>query len=702
MARYQTGRSEAQLERAFLHALADGRDPPLAPTIQDIERYADAWADLVPADVPLRAELAHRLGQKYHFTRSVVPTMRAVLGVDEPGVDAAYRRMHQAPIASIFADRLRLRDRLRWYRSRLAARLESLPPFWAAFSLTLTETVGAGVVALPIALAGIGPLAGIGVLAVFGAVNVVTIVALVEAITRTGSMRYGTSYFGRLVDDLLGRLSSVTVTIALLGVNVLALMALATGFASVLSEATSVGTPVWVALLFAVVILIVRRESLDSTVASALVVGAMNLILIAALVGLGLAHVQPELLLAGGIPPFDGRALDGGVMTLVFGVVMASYFGHASAGNAAKLVLRRDPGGRSLLWGNVAAMVGVVAIYSAVVLAINGSVAADRLVGFEGTAITPLAEVAGPLVLVLGSLYVVLAMGMTSLHMALGIYNQTGELVGAWQARRPTARAVSAWGLPLLRSTPVLLVFIAVELMLVSGHASFSAPLSLVGALAVPALGGAFPMLLLAASRRRGECVPRTSWRVLGAWPVVLSVFGIYAGAVALHGLVIWDGPLERVAALLAALIIVVVGLVTWHRGAFRPRMVIELRSTDHSSQATLSVVATGRSLSAAVHVNGMREPLAAANGEVVIDDGRRLGSLEVRVPAHETDELKVWTHRIGPAGESTPWPSRVEVDAAGSVRRIHIDEGRDSAVVPVTRGAISVRLAPTTPEART
>ena len=60
-------------------------------------------------------------------------------------------------LASIFGEQLRLSERLRWRWSRLASQLEHLPPFWTAFALVLTETVGAGILAMPIALAGVGP-----------------------------------------------------------------------------------------------------------------------------------------------------------------------------------------------------------------------------------------------------------------------------------------------------------------------------------------------------------------------------------------------------------------------------------------------------------------------------------------------------------------------------------------------------------------
>ena len=67
---------------AFLEAFTLGREPPLRPSMQDLERYAPQWADLVPANPRLCAALAHLLGEKYVFTRQAVPGIRAVLGLD--------------------------------------------------------------------------------------------------------------------------------------------------------------------------------------------------------------------------------------------------------------------------------------------------------------------------------------------------------------------------------------------------------------------------------------------------------------------------------------------------------------------------------------------------------------------------------------------------------------------------------------------
>jgi len=83
---------EAANERdlAFLEAFSLGREPPLRPTIQDLERYASHWAPLVPDNPQLRAALAHLFGRKYEFTHKAVPSIRAALGLDTDAVQRAY------------------------------------------------------------------------------------------------------------------------------------------------------------------------------------------------------------------------------------------------------------------------------------------------------------------------------------------------------------------------------------------------------------------------------------------------------------------------------------------------------------------------------------------------------------------------------------------------------------------------------------
>ena len=294
---FLTEAAAQERELAFLEAFALGRDPPLRPTIQDLERHSHEWAALVPRNPRVQAAVGRRLGQKYALSREAVPGVRGALGLDEPEVKQAFERLYREPVETIFAVRTGIADRLRWVWSALAARLESLPPFWTAYSLTLTETVGATILALPIALAAVGPLPGVAILIVLGLVNVLTVAFLAEAISRSGTIRYGSAFFGRVVADYLGRGGSLVLTFGLFALCVLVLPVFYIGFARTLEDATSVPAAAWVAFLFLIGLYNLRRESLNSTIASALVVGAVNILLIVTLSLLGFAHARSDNLL---------------------------------------------------------------------------------------------------------------------------------------------------------------------------------------------------------------------------------------------------------------------------------------------------------------------------------------------------------------------------------------------------------------------
>ena len=193
MTPFRFEQTAADDELAFITAFSEGQDPPRKPSIQDLEHFAVQWADLIPREPRMQAAVAHTLGAKYRFTHQAAPGIRSALGLDERPVQDTFLKQYGAPIASIYQRRPDLPERLRWAWAGLAHRLESLPPFWTSFALTLTETVGAGILALPIALAGIGPLPGILLMIVLGLVNVVTVIAAAEAASaqRDGALRFG-------------------------------------------------------------------------------------------------------------------------------------------------------------------------------------------------------------------------------------------------------------------------------------------------------------------------------------------------------------------------------------------------------------------------------------------------------------------------------------------------------------------------------
>lgn len=644
----------AQRESEFLAALAAGREVRDVPRVHELERYAADWAPLVPAQPALRAAIAQRLGDEERLPRERIPRLRAALGLDEPATLAAFESATGRPLDSIYVARTATAEGLAWRRAALAERLERMPPFWIAFALTLTECVGAGILALPVAMAGIGPLGAVILIAVFGGVNVLTVAALAEAITRTGAMRYGSAYFGTLVGEHFGRAGVALLSLAVLALNAAMLMVALIGFGAVLSSIVGLPLWLWATALFAVNLLLLARERLDATIASAVVVGAINITLIVALCAIALTYAQGANFDHVNVPLLDGRPVDTSVLALVFGVALLAFFGHTSAANSAQVVLERDPSGRALVRGNVAALGVATVLYALTALAFGGALSPRVLEGAAGTALEPLADRTGTVVEILGSVFAVLAIGMGSVYASLGLYNQAVE----WrpQAGRWRRFAVGAAG-------PVLL-YAAVLALIGTDRQSFTTPLGYAGALTVPLLGGVMPMVLIVASRRRGERVPPSApwWR--GHPLVALVVAAVFLAAVVVHGALIWDEPVARVAAFLVAGLMVLAIGGAWRLGAFRRRSVIELRREPERDLGALSVTLAGATAAPAITLDG-RDTTPGP-----FDRFSRLREAEIALPAGAPREVHVWAHRVSPEGASEPVPVTVDVQEGHVVVR--------------------------------
>ena len=929
MERFLSEEAAQERDLAFLEAFALGREPPLRPTIQDLERYAQQWASLVPDNPRVRAALAHLLSQKYRFSYQAVPGIRAALGLEEEAVKQAYQRLYGQPLATIFTPQAKPLDRLRWAWAALAKWLESLPPFWTAFSLTVTETVGAGILALPIALAGVGPLAGVVLLIVLGVVNVFTIAAMAEAVARSGTIRYGSAYTGRVVANYLGRAGAIVLVIGLAVLNFLVLLSYYTGFATFMADVTRVPAMAWCALLFLVGLYFLRRESLNATIALALMVGAVNIGVVIILSLLAFAHVRAENLLYVNVPFLGGRPFEPSILGLIFGVILTAYFGHMSLSNCAQVVLRRDPSARSLIWGSMAGTVTAIALYCLWILAVNGSVAPQALAGLTGTALPPLAAQVGPIVYVLGTVYVILGMTISSLHMSLGLFNLVRErlpsphrpvvvlprrrarlvfhprgnpegrprlgltylglveapgrapqpqfrldvqLAGdthslemavtdrwedtalldrlpglrqqgarlAWEvldaspesvrlrltsplalayegewdttgrhvadvlelpdtsrqlvnwllrrgeasltevtahsgqderATRSTLAALIEQGfvrevavegevryqpqlaprrgrqLPediwralggdegrktkdegpwtedqeprtkdqrprtkdhgptglrarlrapvaglgkrgrfLLAVSPVVMAFLLVEWLLSTGNASFPGPLSIIGVIVCSLLGGVFPVILLVSSRRKGEFVPGVVYRFLGHPLLLVGIYLLFLAGIFLHGLVIWQGPVERAGALLVGLLSVGLTIFVVRRGAFARRMVVELREDLRAGgQSAFAITASGQPATAEVRLvypDG-EQHYQAASGEVPAPAALRYAIFQL--PVGQAKELKVWAHKVTPEGESEALPALVDVRCGDKVTRLDLKLSGGQALLPIT-----------------
>jgi hypothetical protein len=440
---------------------------------------------------------------------------------------------------------------------------------------------------------------------------------------------------------------------------------------------------IWVGVLFAVNLFFLRRRDLDSTVATAIVIGAVNVGLLLAISALGVAHLSARNLLAVHLPFVGTHPAGVAVAGLAFGVVLIAYFGHTSAGNVAKIVLERDPGGRSLLRGAMAATATVTVLYSIAVIAINGAVPASALAGYAGTAIKPLADVAGPSVNVVGSVYVILAIGLASIYISLGMFNQVREwlpvtIAGASSpARGFSGFAARFWRGSWLGMLPAVLTFALVEWLIATGRASFAAPLGLVGTLTLPLLGGIFPMLLLAASRRRGEYVPQGVVRALATPVAITGVAIIFFAAILIQGFVVWQRPGERVLAAAGVGLMLVVTWLAWRRGSFRPQSVIEVRR-EATGGGILTVTVCGSPADTSIRVaeDGSQREIRGSGSRLDRFDAVRWASFQL--PPSDARQLKVWVHAVTPEGDSEPIAATVSLEPAadGEVTRVGQSDG--------------------------
>ncbi len=439
----------------------------------------------------------------------------------------------------------------------LSGLLKNLPPFWIAFALTLTETVGAGTLALPIAFATVGPLVGVGLLVILGLINLMTVSYLAEVSARSESVRTGNGFIGKLVEDYLGTYASYILRLSLFALCCTFLVAYYTGFASVLSAATGVPAPVWVTVVFGCCLMLTLRKSLTGTLAAALITGAVNITILLIISAIAMNHATVENILHMEIPGTGELAFDASHIKLVFGVVLVSYFGHLSVSNCAKTVLERDPSGRSLKKGTVAAMLVAIVIYSVWTISVAGAVGSEALAGQNGTALIPLAEKVGPGIYLFGVVFAVLGLGMSSVHFGLGIVNLAKESFCSSDLETNTTKSQDRLSKH-AAILPMFCVYLYVQWTYASGTSSFTAPLELIGVLFTPVLAGVFPVLLLIASRRKlvKENAFNTSIAVSSPWVLGL-ILALFIASLVLHGMVLWTSPLAQVSAIFTAVIMV-------------------------------------------------------------------------------------------------------------------------------------------------
>jgi hypothetical protein len=217
---------------------------------------------------------------------------------------------------------------------------------------------------------------------------------------------------------------------------------------------------------------------------------------------------------------------------------------------------------------------------------------------------------------------------------------------------------------------PVVAIFLVAAWQATAGTLSLAAVLSFLGVIVVALLAGVFPVLLLAAARRRGEL---TAWGYrlpAGRW-VLGAVYAISLGGVALHGLFIWDEPLQRASAFVVTALALAMTAGMVRDGVFAPRATVQLRHELETDTGRLSLVLAGRPAPAEVvldYSDGARVVTAAGDAIAGFSALRRLSVTPdwAAAGAPAPDELNVWAHRITAEQASEPLAVVLERDPAG------------------------------------
>jgi hypothetical protein len=218
-----------------------------------------------------------------------------------------------------------------------------------------------------------------------------------------------------------------------------------------------------------------------------------------------------------------------------------------------------------------------------------------------------------------------------------------------------------------------------------------------VGVIALPLLGGIFPVLLLAATRRKGDYVPGLVLRFLGN-PIVLGgIYLLFLGSIFVYGLFIFEGIVERAATLLVGIAVLVVTLIMLRRGALKKRAVVELREDQcPAGQNAFTATVNGQPVAAEVHLMYADGRAVAAAGRLPAFSALRSATLDL--PATGARELKAWAHRLTPEWRSEVLPARLSVQCGAQTSEFDLAPHGGQVILPITGEACRVEVAPAGP----
>ena len=139
--------------------------------------------------------------------------------------------------------------------------------------------------------------------------------------------------------------------------------------------------------------------------------------------------------------------------------------------------------------------------------------------------------------------------------------------------------------------------------------------------------------------------------------------------------------------------------IVSWRRGAFAPRTVVEYRlETGPPDRGILSIVSGGRAIATSVDLDESTGHRRIEGSEIVINAPNRLRSMTVDLPADVAGDVSLWVHSVGPDGGSLRTPVDVRIRAGSTDTAFRVTDAAMSAfsIEPGTEPArLTISLAP-------
>jgi hypothetical protein len=173
---------------------------------------------------------------------------------------------------------------------------------------------------------------------------------------------------------------------------------------------------------------------------------------------------------------------------------------------------------------------------------------------------------------------------------------------------------------------------------------------------------------------------------------VVAGVYLLFLANLILHGIVIWSEPLEKIAALGMAVIVILATVRMLRRDAFTRRVVLEVRE-EVGRALRFGLVASGVPLAAEVRYEGDGGQQEAVSSGFDLPPLSALRRLTFTVPTCGQREVKIWTHRVTLEGTSEPLPLTLSLGEGAQGADMKV--GRGELTVPVTDTSLTVTLLP-------